>query len=49
MTTPQSVETLVTVNNSPTQDYVHPYDHTQPTYNMTPRFKPFLVWKQTCV
>ena len=22
-----------TVNNSPTQDYVHPDDHTKPTYN----------------
>ena len=33
MTTAQVVETLVTVNNnSPVQDYVHPYDHTQPTY-----------------
>ena len=33
MTTAQAVETSVTVNNnSPTQDYVHPDDHTQPTY-----------------
>ena len=33
MTTAQVVETLVTVNNnSPVQDYVYPYDHTQPTY-----------------
>ena len=46
MTTPQSVETLVTVNNSNTHDYVHPHDHTQPTYDMTLRFKLFLVWKQ---
>ena len=23
------------------QDYVHPEDHTQPTYEMTPGFKPF--------
>ena len=30
MTTTQVVETLVTVTNSPIQDYVHPYDHTQP-------------------
>ena len=31
----------VTVNNnSPIQDYVHPDDHTQPTYEMTPGFKP---------
>ena len=34
MTTAQTVETLVTVNNnSPIQDYVHPDDHAQPTYN----------------
>ena len=25
----------VTVNNSPIQDYVHPDDNTQPTYEMT--------------
>ena len=25
------IETLVTVNNSSIQDYVHPVDHTQPT------------------
>ena len=43
MTTAQVVETSVTVNNnSPIQDYVHP-DHTQPTYEMTPGFKPFTV------
>ena len=42
VTTAQAVETSVTVNNnSPIQDYVHPDDHTQPTYEMTPRFKPF--------
>ena len=42
MTTAQAVETSVTVNNnSPIQDYVHPDDHTQPTYKMTPLFKPF--------
>ena len=42
-TTTQVVETSVTVNiNSPIQDYVHPDDHTQPTYEMTPvGFKPF--------
>ena len=34
MTTTQVVETSVTVNNSPIQDYVHPDDHTQPTYKM---------------
>ena len=33
MTTAQVVETSVTVNNnSPVQDYVHPDDQTQPTF-----------------
>ena len=33
VTTTQVVQTLVTVNNnSPIQDYVHPNNHTQPTY-----------------
>ena len=42
MTTAQVVETSVTVNNnSPFQDYVHPDDQTQPTFEMTPGFKPF--------
>ena len=41
MTTAQVVETLVTVNNiSPIQDYGYPDDQTQPTFEMTPRFKP---------
>ena len=45
MTTAQVVETSVTVNNnSPIQDYVHPDDQTQPTFEMTPGFKPFTVW-----
>ena len=36
MTTAQVVETSVTVNNnSPIQDYVHPDDHAQLTYDMT--------------
>ena len=35
MTTAQVVETSVTVNNSPIQDYVHPQGHTEPTYKMT--------------
>ena len=40
--TAQVVETSVTVNNnSPIQDSVHPDDQTQPTYEMTPGFKPF--------
>ena len=42
MTTAQVVETSVTVNNdSPIQDYVHPDDETQPTFEMIPGFKPF--------
>ena len=44
MTTAQVVETSVTVkNNSPIQDYVHPDNQTQPTFEMTPGFKPFTV------
>ena len=44
MTTAQVVETSVTVNNnSPIQDYIHPDDQTQPTFEMTPGFKPFTV------
>ena len=42
MTTAQVVETSVSVNNSPIpsiQDYDHPDD--QPTYEMSPGFKPF--------
>ena len=43
MTTAQVVETSVTVNNSsPIQDYVHADDHTQPTFEMTPGFKPWI-------
>ena len=41
MTTAQAVETSVTVDNSPIQDYVHLEDQTQPTFEMTPGFKPF--------
>ena len=42
MTTAQVVETSVTINNnSPIQDYVHPDDQTQPTFEMTPGFKLF--------
>ena len=36
MTTAQVVETSVTVNNSPIQDFVHPDDHAQPTYERRP-------------
>ena len=42
MTTAQVDEMSVTVNNnSLIQDYVHLDDQTQPTFEMTPRFKPF--------
>ena len=45
MTTAQVVEMSVTVNNnSPVQDYVHPDDQTQPTFEMTPGFKPFTIF-----
>ena len=45
MTTAQDVETSVTLNNnSLIQDYVHPDDHTQPTYEMTPGFKLFTIF-----
>ena len=40
----QVVETSVNVNvnnNSPIQDYVRSDDETQPTFEMTPGFKPF--------
>ena len=30
-------------NNSPIQDYVHPDDEPQATFEMTPGFKPFTV------
>ena len=33
MTTGQAVETSVTFNNSPIQDYTEPNDHTLPTYD----------------
>ena len=54
MTTAQVLETSVTVNNnSPIQDYVHPEDQTQPTFEMTPGYKPFTVltwsWLKTTV
>ena len=42
MTTTQDVEMSVTVNNnSPIQDYSHLDNQTQPTFEMTPGFKPF--------
>ena len=39
ITTTQLVETSVTVNNSPIQDYFDPDNHAQPTYEMTPGLK----------
>ena len=45
MTTAQVVETSVTVNNnSPIQEYIHLDDQTQPTFEMTPGFKPFTIF-----
>ena len=41
MTTVKVVEMSVTVNRGPIQDYVHPDDQTQPTYEMTLGFQPF--------
>ena len=44
MTTAQVVKTSVTVNNnSPIQDYIHLDNQTQPTFEQTPGFKPFIV------
>ena len=49
MTTAQVVETSITVNNnSPIQDYVHPDDQTQPTFEMTPGFKRFTAIVVQC-
>ena len=42
MTNAQVVETSVTVNNN-SPIHVHPDDQTQPTFEMTPGFKPFTV------
>ena len=43
MTTAQIVKTSVTVNISPIEDYVHPDDHTQRTYERNPGFKTFTI------
>ena len=44
MTSTQVVKMSITLNNnSPIQDCIHPDDHTQPTYGMTPGFKPFTM------
>ena len=41
----QVVETSVNVTtNTPSQDYTHLDNHTSPTYDMTPGFKPFTVF-----
>ena len=37
------VRVNVVNNNSPIQDYVHPDDQTEPTFEMTPGFKPFTI------
>ena len=42
MTTAQVVETSVTVNDSPIQDYIHPDDHTQPTCEINSWVQTFL-------
>ena len=49
MTTAQVVETPVTVNNnSPIQDYVHPDDQTQPTFEYSDCYQSqtnaLLIW-----
>ena len=36
--------TVVVTVNSPILDYVYLDDHTQPTYEMTPGFKPLTVY-----
>ena len=41
LTNQTKVSFVVTVNNSTIQDYVHPDDNAQPTYDRTPGFKPF--------
>ena len=44
MTTEQVIETSVIINNNiPIQDYFYPGDQTQPTFEITPGFKPFIV------
>ena len=42
-------KTSVTVNSSPIQDYDHPDDHVQPTYEMAPGFKPFTIKIFVCL
>ena len=49
MTPALFVETSITVNNSPIQDYFYPDNHTPPTYEMTPGFKPSTIYNETGV
>ena len=44
MTTAQVFEASFTVINSHIQDYSHPDDRVQLTYEMTPGFQPFTCW-----
>ena len=48
MTTAQVVVTSVTINNSPIQVYVNLDNHTHPTYEMTPGFKPLTTLEKIC-
>ena len=43
----QTLCSTIAVNNSPIQDYIHPQDYTQPTYELTPGFKCFTVLEST--
>ena len=46
MTTTQVEKTSVTVNNnSPIQDYVHPEDQTQPTFDNSP-YGPVIIYRR---
>ena len=45
MTTARVIETSVTVNNSPTHDYVHPDNHITRTYDLNPALKALTSWK----
>ena len=49
MTTAQVVETSVTVNNSLIQHYVHPDEHTQPTYLLMYSIKFFTDLRKTFI
>ena len=49
VTITQVVETSVTVNNSPIQDYNHLDDYVQPTYEMSLELKPFTVIPLTII